>query len=146
MCALVTGVQTCALPLLLESRWDILCPRCRGAQLSATSLDRLPTRAHCESCNIGYDRDFAHNVELSFRPAPGVRPVAEGEFCLFGPMSTPHVAAQLALGPGERRRVPADFADGAGRYRTLEPGGRSGERRVGTACVSPCRYRGCRHH
>src|SRR3546814_13458167 len=57
----------------LESRWDILCPRCRGAQLSATSLDRLPTRAHCESCNIGYDRDFAHNVELSFRPAPGVR-------------------------------------------------------------------------
>src|SRR3546814_9190634 len=50
---------------MLESRWDILCPRCRGAQLSATSLDRLPTRAHCESCNIGYDRDFAHNVELS---------------------------------------------------------------------------------
>src|SRR5690606_25440029 len=108
---------------MLESRWDILCPRCRGAQLSATSLDRLPTRAHCESCNIGYDRDFAHNVELSFHPAPGVRPVAEGEFCLFGPMSTPHVAAQLALGPGERRRLPADFADGAWRYRTLEPGG-----------------------
>ena len=63
---------------MLESRWDILCPRCRGAQLSATALDRLPTAAHCDSCNIGYDRDFARNVELSFRPAPSVRPVVEG--------------------------------------------------------------------
>lgn len=110
---------------MLESRWDILCPRCRGAQLSATSLDRLPTRAHCDSCNIGYDRDFARNVELSFHPAPGVRPVTEGEFCLFGPMSTPHVVAQLALEPGERRTVPAALAHGAWRYRTLEPGGQA---------------------
>jgi len=110
---------------MLESRWDILCPRCRGAQLAASSLDRLPTRAHCDSCNIGYDRDFAHNVELSFHPAPSMRPVAEGEFCLFGPMSTPHVAAQVALDPGERRTLPAAFPHGAWRYRTLEPGGQA---------------------
>ena len=110
---------------ILESRWDILCPRCRGAQITATSLDRLPTAAHCESCNIGYDRDFAQNVELSFHPAPSVRPVTEGEFCLFGPMSTPHVAAQLRLEPGARRALPAGFAPGAWRYRTLEPGGQA---------------------
>lgn len=110
---------------MLESRWDILCPRCRGAQLTATALDRLPTRAHCESCNIGYDRDFARNVELSFHPAPSVRPVIEGEFCLFGPMSTPHVAAQVRIEPGERRTVPAGLAHGPWRFRTLEPGGQA---------------------
>lgn len=110
---------------MLESRWDILCPRCRGAQLTATALDRLPTQAHCESCNIGYDRDFAQNVELSFHPAPSVRPVMDGEFCLFGPMSTPHVAAQLRVEAGERRTVQADLAHGMWRFRTLEPGGQA---------------------
>lgn len=110
---------------MLESRWDILCPRCRGAQLSATALDRLPMQAHCESCNVSYDRDFAENVELSFHPAPSVRPVMEGEFCLFGPMATPHVTAQIRLQPGERRTLPAGFAPGPWRYRTLEPGGQA---------------------
>ena len=27
---------------LLEMRWDLLCPRCRGAKLTATTLDQLP--------------------------------------------------------------------------------------------------------
>ena len=110
---------------MLELRWDILCPRCRGAQLAATALDRVPTTAHCDSCNISYDRDFSQNVELSFHPAPSLRPLADGEFCLFGPMSTPHVAVQLRLAPGERRTVPADLALGAWRYRTLERGGQA---------------------
>ena len=108
---------------LLESRWDLLCPRCRGAQLSVSSLDRVPASAHCESCNISYDRDFSRNVELSFHPAPAIRPVQDGEFCLFGPMSMPHVRLQVALDPGESRTVPAGFAPGAYRYRTLETGG-----------------------
>jgi class 3 adenylate cyclase len=108
---------------LLESRWDLLCPRCRGAQLSVASLDRVPEAAHCESCNITYDRDFSRNVELSFQPAPAVRPVQDGEFCLFGPMSMPHVILQVTLDPGESRVVPADLAPGSYRYRTLETGG-----------------------
>ena len=108
---------------LLESRWDLLCPRCRGAKLSASSLDQVPETAHCDSCNITYDRDFSRNVELSFQPAPAVRPVQDGEFCLFGPMSMPHVILQVALDPGESRTVPADLAPGAYRYRTLETGG-----------------------
>ena len=47
---------------MLELRWDLLCPRCRGAKFTATSLDRIPQGAHCQSCNIGYDRNFAENV------------------------------------------------------------------------------------
>jgi len=108
---------------MLEMRWDLLCPRCRGAKLSVPALDRLPRGAHCTSCNIAYDRDFARNVELAFTPAPAVRTVAEGAFCLLGPMSTPHVAAQITLEPGEARDLPARFAAGAWRVRSFEPGG-----------------------
>ncbi len=108
---------------LLELRWDLLCPRCRGAKLSTPSLDRLPTEAHCPSCNIAYDRDFDRNVELTFRPAAWLRPVAEGEYCVFGPMTTPHVRVQIRLEPGERRTLPATLAPGPYRLRTFEPGG-----------------------
>ena len=54
---------------MLELRWDLLCPRCRGAKATSASLDRLPTGAHCGTCNIDYGRDFSRNVELTFRPA-----------------------------------------------------------------------------
>ena len=110
---------------LLELRWDLLCPRCRGAKLAVDSLDRLPSGAHCDSCNVDYDRDFARNIELTFHPAPAVREVIDGEFCLFGPMSTPHVKAQVTLEPWESRTLPARLAPGDYRVRTLERGGES---------------------
>ncbi|MSO75234.1 MAG: hypothetical protein EXQ99_08895 [Alphaproteobacteria bacterium] len=53
---------------LLALGWDLLCPRCRSAKFRVDSLHRLPKQAHCPSCNIDYGRDFARNVELSFRP------------------------------------------------------------------------------
>jgi len=110
---------------LLESCWDLLCPRCRGAKLTVTSLDMLPRGAHCSSCNIGYDREFATNVELTFHPSPAVREVVDGEFCLFGPMTTPHVKVQVTLEPGETRTIEAALAPGDYRLRTLEIGGAS---------------------
>lgn len=108
---------------LLDLRWDILCPRCRVAKAWVPSLDRLPQGAHCGSCNIDYDRDFSVNVEASFRPAGSVRPIVGGEYCLFGPMSTPHVKLHVTLDPGEAREVDAKFAAGRYRLRTMEPGG-----------------------
>lgn len=107
---------------LLELRWDLLCPRCRGAKLSIETLDRLPRGAHCAACNIDYESDFARNVELTFHPAPSLREVIDGEFCLFGPMSTPHVKLQVALEPQESKSLPAHFAPGDYRLRTLEIG------------------------
>jgi hypothetical protein len=80
---------------LLTMKWDLLCTNCRGAKLTATALSELPRGAHCPSCNIDYDRDFEKNVELSFAPAPAVRPLMAGGFCLSGPMATPHVLVQL---------------------------------------------------
>jgi class 3 adenylate cyclase len=108
---------------LLTMKWDLLCTNCRGAKLTASALSELPRGAHCPSCNIDYDRDFEKNVELSFAPAPAVRPLAVGGFCLSGPMATPHVAVQLLLAPGQKRSVALDLPAGSYRLRTLHPGG-----------------------
>jgi class 3 adenylate cyclase len=107
---------------LLTMKWGLLCPNCRGAKLSVSTLSDLPRGAHCSSCNIDYDRDFEKNVELYFAPAPAIRAVADGGFCLSGPMGTPHVAVQVLLDPGERRNVSIDLPPGSYRLRTLHPG------------------------
>ncbi len=107
---------------LLTMKWGLLCPNCRGAKLSVSTLSDLPRGAHCSSCNIDYDRDFEKNVELYFAPAPAIRTVADGGFCLSGPMGTPHVAVQVLLDPGERRNVEIDLPPGSYRLRTLHPG------------------------
>ncbi|MDE0809965.1 MAG: DUF5939 domain-containing protein [Alphaproteobacteria bacterium] len=107
---------------LLESRWDLLCPRCRGGKLSTQALDELPRGAHCSSCNISYDRDFSRNIELTFQPSPSIRSVTHGEFCLFGPMTTPHIQAQISLDAGAAEEIEASLIHGPYRVRTLETG------------------------
>ncbi len=107
---------------LLQLRWDLLCPRCRVAKGWSGGLDRLPQGAHCSSCNIDYERDFSKNVEASFHPAPAVRALESGEYCMWGPMSVPHVKAQILLQPGEARELKATLPFGPYRFRTLEPG------------------------
>ncbi|MGF1631707.1 MAG: adenylate/guanylate cyclase domain-containing protein [Kiloniellaceae bacterium] len=107
---------------LLTMRWDLLCPRCRVPKAAVQALDQLPKGAHCATCNIDYNRDFSRNVELSFAPAPAVRPLGSGEHCLFGPMSTPHIWLQRTLGPGERLSETCDLPAGSYRLRSLEAG------------------------
>ena len=120
-----TAIEACLAGVkagLLIMKWDLLCPNCRGPKLSVAALSELPRGAHCPSCNIDYERDFEKNVELSFAPAPAVRPLRDGGFCLSGPMGTPHVAVQVLLQSGERRNVAADLPPGSYRARTLHPG------------------------
>jgi class 3 adenylate cyclase len=107
---------------LLELRWNLLCPRCRVAKAWSGGLDRLPDGAHCGSCNIDYGRDFSKNVEASFRPAEAIRPLESGEYCLWGPRSTPHIKLQIALNPGQTREIKAQLTPGPYRLRTLESG------------------------
>ena len=124
-CAPLQAIELCLQAVragLLQLRWDLLCPRCRVAKGWSGGLDRLPHGAHCSSCNIDYDRDFSRNVEASFHPAPAVRNVENGEYCMWGPMSVPHVKAQVLLQPGEARELPATLPFGPYRFRTLEPG------------------------
>jgi class 3 adenylate cyclase len=51
-----------------------------------------------------------------------VRPIEGGQYCLFGPMSTPHIKLHVTLDPGEARELTADLPFGDYRLRTLEPG------------------------
>jgi hypothetical protein len=121
----VAAIEACLQAVkagLLEMRWDLLCPRCRVSKSWVGTLDRLPKGAHCPSCNIDYDADFSKNVEAGFRPSPALRKLESGEYCLFGPMSTPHIKLQIQLEPGESRSVPAVLTPGPYRLRTLEPG------------------------
>ena len=110
---------------LLVLRWDLICPRCRGAKAVVTSLDQLPQGAHCPSCNIPFDRDFSRNVEVTFEPAADIRPIAAGTYCLANPLASEHIRVQHRLGPGSAAIVEADLADGDYRVRTVEPGGAS---------------------
>ncbi|WP_281019497.1 MULTISPECIES: adenylate/guanylate cyclase domain-containing protein [unclassified Minwuia] len=107
---------------LLQQRWDLLCPRCRGAKLTVDGLDQLPDSAHCDACNIDYDRDFARNVEITFTPSAALRPVYDGEFCLGGPMTTPHVCAQLKVDGDGSRSEAGTLPLGSYRMRTLDVG------------------------
>lgn len=107
---------------LLRLQWSLLCPRCQGAKMTVNTLEDLPHGAHCSSCNITYDGNFSNNVEVSFQPAPSIRPVSAGEFCVSGPYATPHVVVQQHLEPGETRRIAIDLPPGRYRLRTIDPG------------------------
>ena len=107
---------------MLRLTWDLLCPRCRGAKISAERLDQLRQKAHCPSCNIDYGADFNRNVELVFHPSAMVRECETGEYCLSGPQTTPHVLIQQSLAPGESRRIGAGLSPGDYRLRTFSRG------------------------
>lgn len=107
---------------LLESRWDVLCPRCRLSKSSTTNIGELPRGVHCDACNIDFDSDFASNVELSFSPSPSIRAVEYGFFCRSGPGVTPHIKGQCSLYSGSSSSLPLRLRPGDYRIRTLEAG------------------------
>jgi class 3 adenylate cyclase len=103
--------------------WDLLCPRCRGAKARVEHLHELPQAAHCSSCNIDYGRDFTRNVELTFHPEPWLRPLPEGELCLLGQGTTPHVKFQAEVAARARKSFAMALRPGPYRFRTVEVGG-----------------------
>jgi class 3 adenylate cyclase len=108
---------------MLDSRWEILCPLCRGTEGAATTLDGVSSRVHCESCNIDYTVNFDRLVELVFRPNTGIRLLDVGEFCVGGPGVTPHIVVQQLLAPDEERRLTLPLEEGRYRFRTLGTAG-----------------------
>jgi class 3 adenylate cyclase len=120
LCLLATRIG------LLELRWDILCPLCRGAKESSRSLRDVQSRVHCGVCSIDFDVNFDRFVEVTFRPSPRVRPSDVGEFCVGGPQVTPHIVAQQLLPAGTARTLTPALEEGRYRLRTLAlPGGQS---------------------
>ncbi len=108
---------------LLDLRWDMLCPLCRGAKQTSATLAELQESVHCDTCNIDFTVNFDQSVELTFRPNPAVRLIEAREFCIGGPQVTPHIVAQQLLAPGARRRLTLPLETGRYRLRTLaQPG------------------------
>lgn len=103
---------------LLDLRWEMICPLCRGAGESAEHLKDVRPGAHCESCDVSFDVDFDRSVEVVFRPNAAVRKIEAREFCVGGPQTTPHVVVQQFTRPGERREVRPLLEPGRHRLRT----------------------------
>lgn len=110
---------------ILDMRWELLCPSCRGAGESHASLNEVHNNAHCDSCDIDYSVNFDRQVEVIFRPNPTVRIIPDRlQFCVAGPQTGPHVVVNQIVSPGKTVEVIAPLADG--RY-SLTASGLSGE-------------------
>jgi class 3 adenylate cyclase len=104
---------------LLDLRWEVLCPLCRGSERPLESLADVTSRVHCSSCNIDFTATFDRSVELTFRPNAAVREVDAPVFCVGGPQLTPHIVAQQALAAGARADLPLRLEPGVHRLRAV---------------------------
>ncbi len=117
LCLLATRVG------LLDMRWDMVCPHCRGAKQSGATLAEIEPQVHCESCNIDFTVNFDRSVELTFRPTGAVRQIDTQAYCVGGPQVTPHIVVQQLLPPGSRRTLSPSLEPGRYRLRALELSG-----------------------
>lgn len=108
---------------LLDLRWDLLCPLCRGPQESESSLSEVSSKVHCETCRIDFTVNFDRFVEITFRPNASVRTADVKNYCIGSPQRTPHVVAQQLLAARTQRAVLLPLEEGRYRLRVLELSG-----------------------
>ena len=113
---------------LVDLRWQINCPTCRVGAQNESSLSTVRAKAHCDSCNVEFDVDFARFVEAVFAPNPAVRKVDSAVYCASSPWFRPHVFAQVQIEPGRTRELRAPLPVGELLVRTLR-----GKRRASCA-------------
>jgi class 3 adenylate cyclase len=98
---------------LVDLRWELICPSCRVAAATHDSLGEVQRLAHCEECEVGFDLDFARNVEAVFRVNPSIRKVDARPYCGGSPWWRPHVFARFEVPAATLRRadarLPADL-------------------------------------
>lgn len=105
---------------LLDLSWHLLCPSCRVAKETSTSLKGLKSQVHCDTCLIDFSVNFEQSVELTFRPNPTIREIPENlEFCIAGPQVTPHVVVQQLIPAGNSRTLHPYLEEGRYRIRKL---------------------------
>ncbi len=104
---------------LLDFRWDLLCPSCRGAKATAAHLRDLNGPVHCDACNIDFRAAFDRSVEVTFAANRSIRSAETAEYCVGSPQRTPHVHCRQTLAPGKAATV--DLVLDAGRYRLRSP-------------------------
>jgi class 3 adenylate cyclase len=117
LAACLTGVRAG----LLELRWALVCPSCRGPTEMVPTLAQVGEHGACHLCEIEFGLEADEAVEATFRPCPAVRRVDLGRYCVGGPALVPHVLAQALLPPGGEAELGAP--DEPGRYRLFVRGG-----------------------
>jgi adenylate cyclase len=108
---------------LLDLQWELLCPLCRGAKETGSSLREISSELHCETCRIDFKVNFDRFVEVTFRPNSSLRAVAMQDFCMGSPQRTPHIIAQQLLAPQTSRVLNLPLEAGRYRLRALELSG-----------------------
>lgn len=108
---------------LLDLQWELLCPLCRGAQETETSLKEISSHLHCEMCRIDFTVNFDRFVEVTFRPNALLRVVQPQNFCMGSPEKTPHIVAQQLMPAGASRNLALPLEEGRYRLRALELAG-----------------------
>ncbi len=90
---------------LLELRWNLLCPMCRGSGEALHSLSEIESKMHCGGCQIDFSVNFERLVEVVFSPNPAIRKVEIRTFCMGSPQHAPHIVLQQLIQAGESREV-----------------------------------------
>jgi class 3 adenylate cyclase len=108
---------------LLDLRWQLLCPLCRGPAATGETLDAAGNALHCETCRIDFSADLQRSVELTFAPTAVIRAVQPLEFCVGGPQLTPHILVQQLVEPKATRVVDVSLEPGRYRLRALAASG-----------------------
>jgi class 3 adenylate cyclase len=85
---------------LLEMRWELLCPSCRGVKATASHLEDLDGSGFCSACNLPFAATVNESIEARFYPLPSLRNADVGVYCVGSPMDTPHRLAQVTILPG----------------------------------------------
>ncbi|MBW8781132.1 MAG: adenylate/guanylate cyclase domain-containing protein [Verrucomicrobia bacterium] len=104
---------------LLDFGWTLICPHCRGAQASQSTLTTLSGAGHCDSCQVDFTANFDQSVEVTFTPNPAIRTVPTVAYCVGGPQVTPHIVAQQILAPAESRTLSLSLNPGRYRVRAV---------------------------
>jgi class 3 adenylate cyclase len=105
---------------LLEFRWEVLCPLCRGPQISASTLSNISPHIHCDACNVDDTANFDRSIEVTFRPNPSIRKIDLGDFCVGSPQLTPHIVVQQLMPAGDARTLKVPLETGRYRFRALQ--------------------------
>lgn len=83
---------------IMDMSWDILCPSCRGMTEGHSNLAEVSGDSHCNTCQIDFNANFDHNIEVVFKPNASVRYVkADVAFCVGSPQLQPHVVMTQSL-------------------------------------------------
>jgi class 3 adenylate cyclase len=107
----------------LDLTWNVICPNCRIPSRKFSTLSSMKSEAHCDTCDIKYDADFARSVEARFSVHPAVRDARRAIYCIGGPANMPDIVAQLRLEARESRKEPLPEGKGTLRIRCYQAPG-----------------------